>query len=772
MRKLLGLEEGWTTVVFLLGAILIAGWALVATGWAEGLDVVPLVGAGGLAAGLLLGWSVFRGRVCHLLSAIYGLAWVGFLVGRRLPGELTWGERIAELAARVFYWLRQAFTGGTSRDALIFVILLSGLFWVLGYSAAWNTYRRMRVWRAILPVGVVILVCIYYYFGPAHLMRYLGFYLLFALLYVARTHAFQQEQAWQQGQVAYDPVMRFDILRAGATFALVILILAWVLPSAAAVPRLTALWRVISEPWRTVQEEWQRLFSDLRGGQAVGLIEPFGASLMLGGPREKTDTVVLDIEAPPLDRYYWRGAVYSYYRGDRWEVVEKERILLIPGRQPPGMAHDALRRPVVQTVTSYAPSRHVLVGAAQPVVVDRESEAYINLAEDAPIEFNRIFSVLPLEAGGQYAVTSEVSDADATSLREAGTDYPEWVSERYLQLPALLPDRVRTLAEEITANADNPYDKATALEQYLRQNITYDLNPPKRPEGQDYADFLLFDSRRDYCSGYATAMAVMARSVGIPARLAVGYGEGEYDAERDVFRVREKNAHSWVELYFPGYGWIEFEPTASEAPIIRPERTEEGPEEDLPRGGMGRPDMGAPEDEGRYGPEFGETAGWTIEPLAQRRGLLVWSLAGGLALVALVVGGWWAAENWGFRRLPPVEQAYARLLRFGHWLGRPLRVSDTPFEWGHDVSVIVPEAQEPIGQIVDLYVHARFARGTPADPAAQAAWKQVRPVMWRGWFRRSIPIGLYTRLSKWAKTWLYPRLRRIIPAGGRTHVHE
>ncbi len=130
--------------------------------------------------------------------------------------------------------------------------------------------------------------------------------------------------------------MRFDILRAGATFALVILILAWVLPSAAAVPRLTALWRVISEPWRTVQEEWQRLFSDLRGGQAVGLIEPFGASLMLGGPREKTDTVVLDIEAPPLGRYYWRGAVYSYYRGDRWEVVEKERILLIPGRQPPG----------------------------------------------------------------------------------------------------------------------------------------------------------------------------------------------------------------------------------------------------------------------------------------------------------------------------------------------------------------------------------------------------------------------------------------------------
>ena len=761
MRKLLGLEEGWITVVCLLGALLVAGWALVATGWAEGLDVVPLVGVGGLAAGLLLGWSVFRGRICHLFSAIYGLTWVGFLVGRELPGELTWGERITELAARVFYWIQQALTGGTGRDALIFVILLSVLFWILGYSAAWNTFRRMRVWRAVLPVGAVILVSIYYYFGPAHLMRYLAFYLFFSLLYVARAHAFQQEQAWRQDRVAYDPVLRFDVLRAGLMLTVAVLVLSWALPGAAAVPRLNAIWRVLSEPWRTVQEEWQRLFSDLRGGQAVGIIEPFGSSLMLGGPRDKKDTVVLDVEAPPLYRYYWRGAVYSYYRGDRWEVVEKERILLIPGRQPPGMAHDALRRPLVQTVTSYAPSRRVLVGASQPVEVDRESEAYINLAEDAPIEFNRIFSVLPLEAGGQYVVTSEVSDADATSLREAGADYPEWVRERYLQLPALLPDRVRELAEEITANADNPYDEATALERYLRQNITYDLNPPERPAGQDYADFLLFDSRRDYCSGYATAMAVMARSVGIPARLAVGYGEGEYDAERDVFRVREQNAHSWVEIYFPGYGWIEFEPTASEDAIVRPARPEPETEEDLSRGGMGRPDMGAPEDEGRYGPEFEEGAGWTIEPLAQRRGVLAWSLAGGLALVALLVGGWWAAENWGFRNLPPVEQVYARLLRFGHWLGRPLRTSDTPFEWGHDVSAILPEAQPAIGQIVDLYVHARFARGAPADPAAKAAWTQVRPVVWRGWFRRIVPAGSLARLGRWAEAQFGGWLRRL-----------
>jgi transglutaminase-like putative cysteine protease len=738
MSKLLRLEEGWITALFLLGAILAAGWVLVAAGWTEGLDVLPMVGVGGLAAGLFLGWSVFRARACHLLGLVYGLAWVGFLLGRRLPGDLTWGERITELAARLFYWVQQVVTGGKGRDALIFVMLLSGLFWILGYSASWNTYRRMRVWGAILPPGIVALVAVYYYIGPAPLTRYLAFYLFFALLYIARSHVFEQEQVWQRKRVAYDPVLRFDFLRAGLVLTLVVLTLGWTLPSAAAVPRLTAIWRRVSDPWRTVQEEWHRLFSGLQGS-VVGIIEPFGPSLALGGERAPRDIVIMDIQAPLEGRYYWRGAVYSQYRGTRWEAVEKERILLIPGRQPPGMANDALRRSVVQTVTSYAPGRHMLVGASPPVSVGREAEAYINLSGDAPLEFMRIFSVLPLEADEQYIVTSWVSDADATSLREAGTDYPDWVRELYLQLPVSLPDRVRQLAEEITADAENPYDKAIALELYLRDNITYDLSPPERPQGQDYVDFLLFDSQRDYCNGYATAMAVMARSVGIPARLGVGYGQGEYDAERGVFRVREENAHTWVEIYFPRYGWIEFEPTVSEEPLIRPERDEDlAPEDHVPLG-AGREDLAAPEDQ--LGSGSDEGLEWDIEPLAEQRGPLAWLWAVGLALAALVVGWWWSAENWGLRRLPAVEKAYARLLRFGRWLGRPLRVSDTPLEWVHDVGAMVPQAQEPMRRIVDLYVHTRFARGTPAAPEATAAWRQARPALWRGWLGRINPFA-------------------------------
>ena len=740
--KLPKLQEGWSTALFLFGALVAAGWTLVVTGWTEGLDIVPMAGIGGLAAGLFLGWSVFQGWTSHLFSTVYGLVWVGFLLGLRLPGELTWSRRITELVTRFFYWAGQAVTGGTGHDALIFVMLLSVLFWILGYSAAWNTYRRVRAWRAILPPGVMALANVYYYGGSARQMRYLVFYLFFALLYITCTHASEQEEAWRRERAVYDPVLRFDFFRAGLVITLIVLVFAWALPGAEAWPSLATTWRRLSHPWSVVQEEWQRLFSGLYGKPVRGIVEPFGTSLALGGPREERDIVLMDIAAPREGRYYWRGAVYSYYGGNQWKALEEERILLTPRRQPPGMADYALRRPVTQTVISYVPGSHLLIGASQPVAVDRDAEASIDRIGDAQLELIRIFSVLPLEAGSQYVVNSQVSDADATSLRQADIDYPGWVRQRYLQLPTSLPERVRLLAEEITAVANNPYDKAVALEQYMRHNITYDLIPPDLPEGWDYADFLLFESRRGYCSGYATAMVVLARSVGIPARLAAGYGEGEYDVERAVFQVREENTHSWVEIYFPGYGWIEFEPTASEVPLIRPERAEEqAAEGDVPWG-AGRvefpEDVG--EDRGRYLPELDEALEQGDEPLAQSQGPLRWLLAAGLTFIVLVVGGWWATENWGFHRLSAVERAYARLLRFGRWFGRPLCVSDTPFEWVRDVSAIVPEAREPMARIVDLYVRARFARGDPAAPEVKAAWERVRPVLWRGWLRRIISL--------------------------------
>jgi transglutaminase-like putative cysteine protease len=716
--------------------VLTSALTLVATEWATELEVLPLVGIVGLAVGLLLSLSTFRGWLSHLLSTFYGLAWVGFLMGRGLPGELSWRERILEIGVRIASWVQQALSGGTSHDALIFSLFLGILFWSLAHHAAWNTYRRGRVWVAAVPLGIVSVVAVHFYIGETPLIRYLALYLLLAILYVGRAHIFGQQEIWRRKGVAYDPSLGMAILRSSLVLALLVMTLAWTLPStSSASTSASEVWERINTPWETVEEEWQRLFSSIHSGEKE-IAEPFGTSLALGGASNLKDTLVLDIEAPPATRYYWRAAVYATYNGSQWDPPEGGEVRISPGEQATAAMDDASRRPVTQTVTNYLAGRRVLVGASQLTAVDRDVKASVRLEDGAPVAFHRLSSVQPLGAGEQYTVTSRISQADGAGLRQAGTDYPAWVRERYLKVPDALPERVRILAERVAGEAENPYDQARLLERYLRETITYDLTPPSVPEGRDYVDFLLFDSQRAYCNGYTTAMVVMARNLGIPARLVTGYAQGTYDEERHVFRVREDNAHSWPEIYFPGYGWTEFEPTASQDPLNRPEPASgAGSEFYPPERPMPQLDDLNPADEGPA-PTSQDGTGAVPDDgiLGQGARLRRWA-AGGLVLAALVATAWWAARrtmrNRRFRRPPAVEQIYARLLRLGRWLGRPLRTPDTPLEWARDLSAIVPKARDPIRRLVGIYVEAQFGQGDSRDPTASISWRQARALLWR-----------------------------------------
>ncbi|MDR1157215.1 MAG: transglutaminase-like domain-containing protein [Oscillospiraceae bacterium] len=132
----------------------------------------------------------------------------------------------------------------------------------------------------------------------------------------------------------------------------------------------------------------------------------------------------------------------------------------------------------------------------------------------------------------------------------------------YLSLPPELPDRVRTLAEELTKTEETSYDKARALEAYLRETFPYDLNTPPTPPSQDFVDYFLFDLQRGYCTYYASALAVMARSIGLPARYVEGFAPSS-DKIGEYYYATGKQAHAWVEIFFEGFGWIPFEPTAS-----------------------------------------------------------------------------------------------------------------------------------------------------------------------------------------------------------------
>ncbi|TKX68285.1 DUF4129 domain-containing protein [Halorubrum sp. SP9] len=269
--------------------------------------------------------------------------------------------------------------------------------------------------------------------------------------------------------------------------------------------------------------------------------------LAVVGTTRLSPTVRYTIESP-VERNWHTGA-YDTYTGDGW-VRTGERSAVngtLPG--PPGEAEavDVTITAETESTALPAPWKAVSVDGAGAVEVDERGS--LRLAE-------------PLEPGESVTVTSRVLDAGPATLRNASTDYPAAIEERYTQLPESTPDRVGERTEEIVAaaNADSPYEQAAAIESYLRSEYEYSLTV-ERPEG-DVADAFLFEMDAGYCVYFATTMAAMLRSQGIPTRFETGYTSGEQVSE-DEYVVRGQNAHAWVSIYVPDHGWVAFDPTPS-----------------------------------------------------------------------------------------------------------------------------------------------------------------------------------------------------------------
>ena len=163
------------------------------------------------------------------------------------------------------------------------------------------------------------------------------------------------------------------------------------------------------------------------------------------------------------------------------------------------------------------------------------------------------------DVGETYQVTSAVSTAEPEQLRRADRDYPIYVLDLYTRLPGTVPERVHSLARELTAGHTNPYDRAKAVEDYLR-TLPYNLSIEPPPYDADGVDHFLFDQRQGYSEYFASSMAVLLRSVGIPARVAAGYTLGD-EVEPGIYTVTDSHSHAWVEVYIPGFNWVAFEPT-------------------------------------------------------------------------------------------------------------------------------------------------------------------------------------------------------------------
>jgi len=160
----------------------------------------------------------------------------------------------------------------------------------------------------------------------------------------------------------------------------------------------------------------------------------------------------------------------------------------------------------------------------------------------------------------RYSGVSRLPQFQLEKLRSAGAEYPSAITDAYLQLPPKMDSRISDLAQSVTAKAQTPVDKAIALETFLRTKYSYTLDLSGKP-GNDPLAYFLFKKRAGHCEYFASAMAVMLRTLQIPSREVNGFLPGEYNSLGGDYIVRASDAHSWVEAYFPGSGWVVFDPT-------------------------------------------------------------------------------------------------------------------------------------------------------------------------------------------------------------------
>ena len=755
--------EGRFVFLLLVLAALSAAVGGIAAGWVPGDELLWHAALVGVLVGRRLGRTRLRGWWAAPLLAAGGVVYVGWWVTNLTPPlwavlgaawrkdwplALTWLQegvtRLAMLAGEVVAWLGSWVGQGGTPGPAVSLFWMALLLWAGAAFAGWRVARGRHPLLAFLPLGGALTLSAY--LGGAG-TEYLLLFMVWVVLMTPPMTLRREEREWDSRQVSYSEEFHFDVWVTALAAAAIFLAAAVTFPNVRVWTVVDWFWRQAQGPQQAAGAVLERAFPGARpaiGGRpwggGVGAVLP--REHLLGSGPDLERTVVMQVatddpppasgefpdeDARPRQTFYWRGAVYSEYVGGGWRQGPTEAVLQ---QQPPyaslGPPERPGRRPLRQEFTLLVPHGGTLYAAGDPHSVDRAVTARRRRESG---------DLVALEGrADNYHVLSLVPQVTAQELTEATATYPPQIEEVYLALPGGLPQRVVDLAKEATAEADTPYTRALALEAYLR-SFPYDLEVAKPPEGRDVVDYFLFELQRGYCDYFASAMVVMARSVGIPARLAVGYAMGSYDFQQGAYVVTEKDAHAWPELYFPDYGWIPFEPTSGLGSLERADEIEE-----LAFSPFALPVL----------PE----RPWWVRMQVEAR--LIWLRWRWWALVvvaglAMVRAGWraWRRRLTSLSGEEQVALAYTRLRGMASRLGVPVHPWDTPAEFtttverelvrrrprgtwlGQAVRTGIEQALGGIILVTKVYEQVSYAP-TPPDPALMhRAWQEGRHLRWR-----------------------------------------
>jgi transglutaminase-like putative cysteine protease len=564
----------WAAVGLHFLLLLTVASRLVATTWTPFLYLIQTFTYMGFVVGTALGYSTFQRRTVRWLTFFYMIIMLPLHWTLVIDQHASLEEQFASVGGRLFFAIVEFFARQPIDDPLFFVALMSIAFWIISSWAGFTLVRNQNYLGAVLPAAIGLIVIQNYDSGVAGRLWFLAFFAFIALLLLGRLQFLQHKLSWRARHIFVSPDNNVDLTSSMAIAAALVIVIAWTVPaSLSSVDSAVKTWNRVTRPWHEFTERMENAVSALESPSGGKVGEFFGSNLGLGRGFPLSDLVMFEVETPEIPfeekppRYYWRGRTYDHFVNEQWYTSGTVREEYSPAVTNPFQVDTQEKTAAHFVFNTGETNFSLLYSPAQPIWVSRPGITFAVPAEQGK-DIVAWHAYPALRGGETYQIDAILSNPNRQQLQEAGTAYPEWVSQKYLQLPKDFSARIQELAREITTDAQTPYEKTLAITNYLRANLAYSQTIPDSPRNKNRLEWVLFDLKQAYCVYYASAEVLMLRSVGVPARMAVGFTQGERDGNNYI--VRRLNSHAWPEVFFPGVGWVEFEPTAGQAPLDRP----------------------------------------------------------------------------------------------------------------------------------------------------------------------------------------------------------
>ena len=750
-------RRDWLLYLLLIAAVLCLPQVISATGWfpEAGRLVWPVLwaallgvalahlGTGDLLAfviALVLGLEYsaqFAGKVLPSLGLVIGdivhyVSWAWDAAIRHLVAPLPFsealaytGEQLRTMVSNIWGWYALVRLGESSKDLTAMTIGVTWVAWILAWNAGYQLFRRRHAFAALLPLGAAIVANVAFTdIG----IGYVHFYLAIVLLALVRSNVGRMEAIWSRLGLDFSVELKRDATVTGSFLALAIVVVGMITPYITYSRAVWAFWDRYGQTFLDFYDRLDRAFAGRNpvpeptpggpGGLAphsVRTTGTLGEDVVLlvrtsdppPPPPEELEMIGPDIMDPEalVPKRYWRERTYDTYTGSGWDSSQREEQSHAAGEPWGAIAYP--HSVLTQTFELLAEDLPLAFGVNEPQYIAQPYRAVVRGEGD--------LAALLVEES-QYQVVSHIPTATQEELQAAEEPYPAWVEERFLQLPEKLPQRIVDLAKQIVqeANAQTRYDKARAIERYIR-SFDYDLELEPPPLSEDVVDYFLFQARRGYCDYSATAMTVMLRTVGVAARYASGFNMGHYDYQLKAWVVRQSNAHAWTEIYFPGYGWIEFEPTPTQRIFERASSyvSTSGP----------IPSLSTPQQRMK------------LPPLWLGAGILLF-----LVLFAVIWPPRWFKRR-GREPRQLVLRTYGRLVRRARWAGLAPVGGQTPLEY---LSALAREMERRaafaagVGKDIEIighvYQRARYSQQALSPDEGyrvESAWRRIRTKLTR-----------------------------------------